>query len=168
MPGRVLPRRGCTASVRHAAQQSRAAGGGTARRGDGTRANRGGGGGEGLLLGPGLPVGTRRTLRGQTATQAAHAVTTLNGTAGRLTPCVFHILLQLLGEGRAGTACSAGRSRGGPGEGCRDAVTSHKWMRICTVSIKIPIKERSRQPKISYSYSKLHKNEKMQLTKQSK
>lgn len=134
----------------------------------GRNEGRSGGSGEGLLLGPGLPVGTRRTLWGQTATQAAHAVTTLNGTAGRLTPCVFHILLQLLSEGRAGTACSAGRSRGGPGEGRRDAVTSHKWMRICTVSIKIPIKERSRQPKISYSYSKLHKNEKMQLTKQSK
>lgn len=56
----------------------------------GRNEGRSGGSGEGLLLGPGLPVGTRRTLQGQTATQAAHAVTTLNGTAGRLTPCVSH------------------------------------------------------------------------------
>lgn len=89
----------------------------------------GGGSGEGLLLGPGLPVGTRRTLWGQTATQAAHAVTTLNGTAGRLTPCVFHMFYcNCSAKGELARPAPQDALVGGPGEGCRGAVTSRKWM----------------------------------------
>lgn len=165
MPGRALPRRGCTASVRHAAQQSRAAGGGTARRGDGTRADRGGRrgaapgprapcGDEEDALGPDGDTGCARRDHTERHGRSIDAVCVSHFTATAQRRESWHALLR--------RTLSWG-AWGGASRRCHLSQVDANLHRLNKNS-----NQRSRQPKISYSYSKLHKNEKMQLTKQSK